>query len=282
MSNDYSTDSTLSLAQARATLARIRRPDSGHRANGATLYAGPSAVDGSPILVILTGLVSASSNVKTGPMLMTYILRSDVAPLDVISSGLDESICGDCESRSRAAGGTGACYVAVFQGPRAVYDAWKRGCYPTLSQNEACEAIAARGVQGVGLRLGAYGDPASVPDAGAFWSPLVSAAAWHTGYTHAAHLPRGAGLRGICHASADSPEERDAFRADDWSTFRVESADEPAPRVRGEARCPASAEAGARVQCASCPIRCDGGGLSVVIRAHGATAKRHRAGERIG
>ena len=263
----------LTPEQGRALLLKIRRPDTGARANGATLYQGPSAVDGSPIAVILTGLAAnpigyagsaraASANSKTGDMLQTHILRTDMSPLAALERGCDCAICGDCPHRSRAAGGTGACYVNVGRGEQGVWNAWARGAYPTLGRDAACAAIAATRR---GLRVGTYGDPASVPAAGRFWRPLIDAAAFHRGYTHAAHLPRGQGLRGVCMASADSAAERDAFRAAGWAAFRV--AERDSDRAPGEARCPASAEAGHRVQCDACPIGCAGDGLSVAIVA---------------
>jgi hypothetical protein len=267
----------LTPEQARAVLAKIRRPDTGARANGAILYQGPSSVDGAPIIVALVGIATASTNSKTGAMLQTYILPASVAPIPAMRSGSDVTVCGDCPHRSKASGGSGACYVNIGQGPRAVYDAWARGIYPTLSRDEACEVIEATGR---GLRVGTYGDPASVPAAGRFWRPLISAAAFHRGYTHAAHLPRGQGLRGVVMASADSPTERDAFRELGWAAFRVAESD--ADRAAGEARCPASAEAGRRVTCDSCPIGCAGDGLSVAIVAHGSTASSFRESDREG
>jgi hypothetical protein len=278
MQREFSTAAALTPEQGLAALRRIRRPDTGARATGALLYQGPSAVDGAPIAVILTGLVKPSENSKTGPMLQTYIVRADVGAMPALMNGSDVSVCGDCPHRSRVSGGSGACYVNVGQGPRAVVDAYARGIYPQLSQGAACGVIAAAAALGIGLRVGSYGDPASVPAAGRFWRPLISAAAFHTGYTHAAHLPRGQGLRGVIMASADSAAERDRYREAGWASFRVASTD--ADRAPGEARCPASEEAGKRVQCARCPIGCDGAGLSVVIVAHGSTASSFSESDR--
>ena len=276
---DYSLAATLTPEQGRAALRRIRRPDTGARATGAVLYQGPSAVDGAPIVVILTGLVKPSENSKTGPMLQTYIVRADIGAVPALVNGSDVSVCGDCPHRSRPSGGSGACYVNVGQGPRAVVDGYARGIYPELDADAACGAIAAAATLGTGLRVGTYGDPASVPAAGRFWRPLITAAAFHTGYTHAAHLPRGQGLRGLVMASADSPAERDRYRAAGWASFRVAEGPDY-PRAPGEARCPASAEAGHRVQCSACPIGCDGAGLSVVIQVHGSTAGSFRETDR--
>lgn len=67
--------------------------------NGAIVWDGPSRIDGSPIMAIVTGLRTASANPKTGDMLQTWILRSDMHPMDAIKSGADYGICGSCGHR---------------------------------------------------------------------------------------------------------------------------------------------------------------------------------------
>jgi len=143
------------------------------------------------------------------------------------------------------------CYVNVGQGPRAVADGMARGIYPRVTVPEACELIS-----GMPLRMGTYGDPGMVP--ASVWKKMAAVASYHTGYTHRTR-DVGADLKGVCMASADSLEEAREFRADGWATFRV-STDPSEPRDRGEARCPASVEAGKRVTCETCPIalKCDG------------------------
>ncbi len=148
--------------------------------NGYVVWEGPSELDGSPIVLIATGLKVSSTNRKTGAMSQTYIVRRDVAPLETIRLGLDCAICGDCPHRSVAAGGAGSCYVNIGHGPRSVYACYERGGYPYASPDVAALAIEA---SGLGLRLGTYGDPAAVPLS--VWLPLINAAPYRTGYTHA-------------------------------------------------------------------------------------------------
>ena len=66
-------------------------------------WRGPSPVDGAPIALILTGLSPLDSeqsvNRKTGPMVQTYIVRRDMAPVMAMMSGADRSVCGDCPLR---------------------------------------------------------------------------------------------------------------------------------------------------------------------------------------
>lgn len=66
------------------------------RPAGYVLFEGPSAIDGAPVVVIA---IVKSTNVKTGNMIQTYILRADMSPLEAAGQGLDYSICGDCPHR---------------------------------------------------------------------------------------------------------------------------------------------------------------------------------------
>ena len=63
------------------------------------LYDGPSAIDGAPIVAILTGLANASRNTGTGDMLQVYILRSDMMPEAARHTGADAASCGTCSMR---------------------------------------------------------------------------------------------------------------------------------------------------------------------------------------
>ncbi len=67
--------------------------------NGAIVWSGNSRIDGSPIMAIVTGLRTASANPKTGDMIQTWIIRSDMHPLEAIKSGSDYGICGSCIHR---------------------------------------------------------------------------------------------------------------------------------------------------------------------------------------
>jgi hypothetical protein len=124
----------------------------------AIAYRGPSLLDSSPIVLVVTGLGRSSMNRKTGAMIQTYILRDTrEAPVLHVKRGTDASICGDC----KFAGGNG-CYVNVGQGPHAIHGAIRRGSYLTRSPLEMSFLVA-----GKSLRLGSYGDPAAVsPRAG--------------------------------------------------------------------------------------------------------------------
>ena len=246
-------------------------------ANGYIIYEGASLLDGSPIVVIATGFESGSTNRKTGSMVQTYVLRSDVDPVSAVRGGADASICGDCPHRGIVVDGKNqgrTCYVNVGQGALAVYNGYKRGIYPTLPQGLAPAS-------GRMVRLGTYGDPAAAP--AYVWQSLLSQAAGHTGYTHQWRNPslptdHLAALRSLCMASADSAADAAEAHAMGWRTFRVSLDPERDPiRKEGadkEVLCPASAEAGKKLTCAQC-LACggaDGRRGSIYIPAHGGFA----------
>lgn len=142
------------------------------------VYHGPSWLDGAPIVALAT---LGSSNVKTGPMVQTWILRADALPTEASKAGTDSSVCGDCPRR-HATGGD--CYVTLFQAPRSVWDHWNRNGRPGPNWlDEDFEALW-RNAQAHGVRLGSYGDPAAVP--WTVWADFLGRLRprVHTGYTH--------------------------------------------------------------------------------------------------
>jgi len=210
------------------------------QANGYILYQGPSAIDGKPIVVIATGFASKSNNAKTGDMIQTWILRSDIAPHEAIKTGEDESICGDCPQR-RFTGGK--CYVKTFQAPLSVFKGYQRGIYPVASLADIANLCADRMV-----RIGSYGDPYAAPIA--LWRAMTSNALGWTGYTHQ-WRKAGVDWAKLVMASADSLDDMIAAHRRGFRTFRVTA--KPFENVQGvEAVCPASKEKGAITNCATC------------------------------
>jgi hypothetical protein len=234
---------------------------------GYTIYRGPSLLDGSPIAVVA---LLGSSNRKTGNMVQTYIIRTDMRPVEAVQTGADAAICGDCKHRPSKGG---ACYVVVAQGPTVVYKTLAAGKYPDASPEEVGAMVAGRMV-----RLGTYGDPAAVP--ASVWNALVAQAAGRTGYTHQwnnAALPaeHRASIARVTMASVDNAIEADTARAAGLRYFRIRLADEPV-QAR-EFVCPASEEGGKRKLCTECGA-CNGTtkstGASPVIIVHGNKASR--------
>ena len=232
------------------------------------IYQGPSLIDGSPIVVVAK---VSSKNVKTGNMVQTYIIRSDINPLEASKTGADYSICGNCPHRGtpttdpkrKQAAGRG-CYVNLGQGPLGVFKAFARGRYPVAQGHTAIAAI------GLGrmVRLGTYGDPAAVPSY--IWESLLSLASGRTGYTHQSGVAGADARPDLTMISADDL----ATAEDAWAmgnrTFRViKSVNEV---VTGkEIICPASKEAGFRTTCNDCGL-CAGNTVkakSIAIVDHG-------------
>ena len=225
------------------------------------IYNGPSLLDGKPIVAIATW---SNRNTKTGAVVQTYILRSDINPLEASKTGEDFSICGDCTMRGevnddpkRKQAKGRRCYVNLGQGVLIVYKSFLRGVYDMANTKAGRNTLGrARFV-----RVGTYGDPAAVP---AFiWEQLLAEADTFTAYSHQS------GWRpDIAMQSADNK----AQALDHWKagrrTFRV-IADLGELDKTNEALCPASKEAGRRVQCTACKL-CKGSSLakSIAIVEH--------------
>ena len=208
----------------------------------AIIYNGPSLLDGQPIVVIAT---YSNRNTKTGTVVQTYILRSDINPLEASKTGADFSICGDCTMRGevttdpqRKQAKGRRCYVNLGQGVLIVYKSFLRGVY-----QEGDPRTMGRGRF---VRVGTYGDPGAVPSR--VWDELLSEADTWTAYSHQS------GWRpDIAMQSADDHAQAIAHWKDGHRTFRV-IADLGDLDRENEALCPASKEAGRRAQCTACKL----------------------------
>jgi hypothetical protein len=233
--------------------------------NGAILFEGPSSYDGQNIVVIMTGLASASTNSKTGDMIQTYILLQDVNPIEAVKTGDDVSICGDCKHRPSLSKETGEarCYVNVGQGATQVWKAYKRGNYPRISLETAKTFVRGRNV-----RFGTYGDPCVAPIE--IFQALAETCKGRTGYTHRwMDKDFNPEWKALVMASVDNVFEK--LVADDMGMryFRVEIGTQTP--LQGEVRCPASKEGGYKTTCTNCRL-CSGNTIkakSIVISDHG-------------
>ena len=231
--------------------------------SGYVIYRGPSLIDSKPIVAIAS---TNSKNTKTGNMIQTYILvDNQTLPVQNYQSLADYSICGDCKHR-RGLGG--ACYVNVGQGPTQVFKSYLKGNYP-VDLNGA--AMASKGRK---IRIGTYGDPASVPVF--VWESLIKYASGHTGYTHQWATTTNP-IKHLCMASVDSVSELLEARSKGWRSFRVRDLSESVQP--NEFICPASNEGNKRKLCQDC-LACDGSDrknkASPVIIAHGSLKSRFK------
>lgn len=243
--------------------------------NGLIVYEGPSVIDGKPIVVILTGLASASENGKTGDLVQSFIIRADVAPHDALKTGDDASVCGLCPHRpliarmlEQAGIPSSPCYVNVGKSVLAVFGAYRRGSYARATSVAQVRAA----LQGRRLRLGTYGDPAAAPVA--LWQALTSLSDGHVGYSHQWQAVGFdvASWAPLVMASADTAAEAAQATTLGMRYFRVSIGVEKAPL---EVSCPASAEAGRKAQCSDCML-CGGtskNARSIVIADHAAGHK---------
>ena len=227
---------------------------------GYVLWEGGSPFNGEPIVAIAT---MQSSNEKTGNMVQVWILSQSKHPTQAIKDGTSASICGTCPAQGTS------CYVQEAKAPAGVYRCYKNNGY-SRNVDDFMHLIRRRDV-----RLGAYGDPAMVPFE--VLDPIVRSVHGWTGYTHQ-WLWCDPRFREICMASVDTEAEYHAAKAAGWRTFRVKPKD--APRFKRECVCPASDEAGNKVQCIDCRI-CQGtrkhpNASDVVIDVHGTNNKVHK------
>lgn len=235
------------------------------------VYKGPSLIDGKPIVAIA---LAKSGNVKTGNMVQTYIIRSDISPMDASKSGDDYSICGACPHRGNPTANPlkkiaerRSCCVNLWQGPTQVWKALNRGIYPVVQGHANIAAIG----KGRMVRLGTYGDPAAVPSY--IWESLISEAAGHTAYTHQSGMESA--RSDYMMVSADNEDQARMAWSKGERTFRVVR--NTSEVVRGaEILCPASKEAGQVTTCAKCGL-CGGSSVkakSIAIVDHGPQRKR--------
>lgn len=230
---------------------------------GFIAYEGPSLIDGAPIVVIVNKL-DGSDNSKTGAIVQSFIIRSDVAPVEALQTGADESICGQCEHRPALARETGKapCYVQVGKSVQSVYHAYKRGRY-----TRADAATIARALSGKIVRLGTYGDPFAAPVT--MWAQITRYAAGRRGYTHQWDRPDFDvdAWSPLVMASADTIEQAARANLLGMRVFRVSVGVDRQP---GETVCPASAEGGRKSTCEKC-VLCSGTSIQardIVIADH--------------
>ena len=239
------------------------------------IYQGPSLIDGMPIVAIAQ---VKSGNRKTGDMVQTWILRSDIDPITASRTGADISICGDCPHKGKPNNNPKGqatdrtCYVNLLFAPNGVFKAFKRGAYELAQGHESIRAIGLLR----GVRLGSYGDPMAVPSY--VWESLTSGAEYVTAYTHQQNtMPES------IMTSADNLEQAESAWDKGQRTFRVIASLDSIVKGK-ETLCPASDEYAdaynkPKKTCAQCKL-CGGAsvkGKSVAIVAHGTSKRKAKA-----
>lgn len=227
-----------------------------YNTNGYIIWEGFSPLDGAPIALIATGFDSSSANAKTGAMIQTWIIRTDIEPHTAYKSGEGSSVCGNCPHFLNK-----TCYVSWHQAPLSVYRAYKRGRYAHLPSYELFAGLA--------VRFGSAGDPVCIPEH--VWRSILAVCSTHTGYTHQWRTEGAEAYRDFLQASCDGFADYLEATAHGWHTFLVTPAGTPDPA--GTVHCAASTERGSKTNCATCHL-CDGASANVVIHAHGSRSSR--------
>lgn len=229
------------------------------------IYSGPSMLDGSPIVVLAS---TGSSNVKTGQMVQTWIMRGDRHPSDISATKDDSSVCGMCPRR-HALGGD--CYVQIVHAPRSVWESWDRQGRPGTNWTEQGAILPLQqDARDHGLRIGSYGDPMAVPFT--VWADLIDALAPSkiVGYTHqwnrawsfvttpgsvSRHTPESyEWFKGNVMASVDSVAEAVLARSLGWRFFLATDSNDP--QIDRVIQCPATRDQNP-LTCRTCGI-CNG------------------------
>jgi len=240
---------------------------------GYVIYKGPSLLDGKPIVVVC---LCRSTNGKTGNMMQTYIIRSDLDPRDANRTGEDYSVCGNCKLRGIAdhikpygLAKERGCYVNMGQGPLIVWRGLLDGIYPLVSKTADIAALG----YGKDIRLGTYGDPAAVPSS--VWDILLRDSANHTGYSHQARTAGNDYRPDLMMRSVDTLAEAALAWGRGERTYRLlREGQEP---MQGyEIACPSLQG----IKCKACGL-CGGTSVkakSITIPAHGTGATHINSG----
>jgi hypothetical protein len=221
------------------------------------LFEGKSQFDNSEIVVIAT---NNSKNGKTGDMWQTWIMPRYTEPHKAVKDGSDSSVCGQCPlrpSQYKKSGLSRGCYVKTHFAPLSTWRAYHRGSHEHITPDEFRAVL-----QGQALRMGSWGDPASVPFE--LWQSIgVGTGEFnHTGYTHGYLLdnfdPRHLEY---CMVSLDpvtqSMDQIPSANAKSRSFRVIRKQDYLASidNVRSdEVMCPASKESGFKTTCAKCGL----------------------------
>jgi hypothetical protein len=243
--------------------------------NSLLIYDGPNVAGSAPIIVIVTGQDKRSNNGKTKDMVQVFIMYRDEAPTEAVLTGNDEAVCGTCFLRPIIAKqlkelgeSSIPCYVDKWRGPGSAWQSWSMGNIASVTPREASEIISTlrscdcdanhnrancqNPGKSLGIRLGAYGDPASVPPW--VWRDLLSMlSSKMTSYTH--QWETAPELADYTMASIDPITWPDVDSALDkahamgFRTYRVLAMGE-APRA-DEMVCP---EASGRTNCNKCGL----------------------------
>ena len=226
----------------------MKRPDRTYSDNSAVLWEGPSAYNGEPIVAIVTGLTTPSSNVKTGDMVQLWIFSQSAKPHEVAKAGKDDSTCGACPFKPTSSESDVKCYVTLWQ-MSALWSKYDRGDMQHVSPSELSDWL---GRTGLNLRLGAYGDPGMLPIS--VLEAAVTGAKRHTSYTHQWQWASPE-LATTTMASVETVDDMREANMKGYRTYRV--IQDTSEIQAGEIQCPEQSQGRDKVTCNTCGL-CNG------------------------
>ena len=266
-----------------------------HSPRGFLIYRGPSKMPGltgdAPEVIALVSLYSENEKLGRNTF-QTWHLIADAHPLEARRGGCgDAGICGDCVFRAKPGQKVGACYPDG-RGIVSLYRSYQAGNYPHISELakhlklSELDALAVLGSLSGSVRLGAYGDPVSMPyDIG---EALTRHSPEHQGFCHQWQRMGETPWRGLLMASCELPGQLAQAAALGWRTYTAyppelteRQARQAIANASGRlvvAGCPATKEKGMLANCETCPIQCNGGSAKwhVINKAHGASSAMGR------
>lgn len=129
------------------------------------LWVGPSRLDPTvEIMAVATNITAKSSNEKTGDMVQVWYMPVHVKPNESVKTGVDRAVCGDCPLRPLNKAnrpGKEPCYVLTHNAPRSIWaSVHRKALHKEINFKRSIAQIRSTGKE---IRLGAWGDPASVP-----------------------------------------------------------------------------------------------------------------------
>jgi len=235
------------------------------------LWAGPSALDGSPVMLVGSRIADPSQNRKTGDMLQVSIMHQDMAPIDAWRIGADGAVCPDaCGHRSKARGGRGTCYVnkarltATWAAAVRELARGRVGFPPFLFARAR-------------VRMGMEGDPAAVPLE--VIAPVLTAAGAWSMYTAAWRTLPDAWKR-YAMASCDTPADAAEAIARGWRPFASSTSPDMDTAYEAAGLTLCNAERPTPQTCSAC-LRCNGAGKNpgrpgAYLPIHGAIGQTFR------
>tara|TARA_R110001583_G_scaffold38881_1_gene125300 strand:+ start:205 stop:1056 length:852 start_codon:yes stop_codon:yes gene_type:complete len=246
------------------------------------IWAGRSALDGVPIMVVVSNITRRSENVKTGDMVQVAIMRQDMSPQAAWLAGQDGAVCPEaCAHRSKQRGGDGTCYVNKAR----LESTWKAAMrylkrYGALMADGSYQInpshLPARLFEGADIRLGMEGDPSAVPLY--VWRWLLDGAKKHTGYT-ANWRNLGPEWAALFMASATNPFTARKAELSGWRVFAGSNSDamDADYEAMGMQACAADSHG---LRCDQC-FKCDGTERgskrpNQFVKFHGAVAAKVR------